>query len=130
MQFYSMGHYGPNDFATFYESLPLMSTLKAAAVCKLLDIKPDTLVKYLTGKSNPPKAMVRLLFHESHFGRQATDTHTHNGFLYKLRENQNLLFEVQMLKKTLAAVELENQELKFSSSNDVLFAANSSKYRA
>ena len=129
MIFFSTEHCGSNDFVTFYEAVRTHGTDKPTAVCKLLDIQKDTLQRYLTGKSDPPKAMVRLLFHETHFARQATDAHAHNGFVYQLRLTQSLNAEVERLKSTLAALEVENQELK-QSNDQQIYAANSSRYRA
>ena len=130
MQFFSSGHYGSNDFSTFYEAIPAPSINKASAVCGLLDIAPTTLTKYLTGKANPPKAMVRLLFHECHYGRQATDSHSHNGHIYALKVSQSLQSEVDRLKSTLQALELENQRLKQRANQPEFFAANSDRWRA
>ena len=130
MQFFSTSHYGGNDFATFYEAITTMQESKPAAVCGLLDIKPATLTNYLTGKANPPKAMVRLLFHECHYGRLATDSHSHNGHIYALKLSQSLQSEIERLKITLQALELENQRLKDDADQPQFFAANSDRYRA
>lgn len=130
MHFFSSDHYGANDFATFYEAISIMSTGKQKAVCKLLDIKPDTLTRYLSGKSNPPKAMVRLLFHECHYGRSATDAHAHQGHVLALRQAQCLHKEVDQLKAKLSALEMENDALKRSSDHTSDIAANSSRWFA
>lgn len=130
MQFFSTDHYGANDFATFYAAIPAMSRDKPKEVCSLLDIKPDTLTRYLSGKSNPPKAMVRLLFHECHYGRSATDAHSHQGHVLALRQGQCLQKEVDQLKATIAALELENDTLKLSGDHMRDIAANSSRWVA
>lgn len=130
MQFFSSGHYGTNDFATFFEAIPISQTKKAAAVCALLDIEPDTLKRYLSGKTNPPKAMVRLLFHECHYGRSATDTHSHQGHVLAIRQAQGLQAEIDRLRLSVTALELEADELKRANDNQRLFAANSSRYAA
>lgn len=129
MQFFSTPHFGPGDFATFFASIPIMSTGKTKAVSSLLDIKPETLNRYLSGKSEPPKAMVRLLFHECHFGRSATDTHTHNGHILAMRQVQGLQDQITQLKATLAALESENDRLK-QGQHSLDVAANSDRWVA
>lgn len=112
MQFFSEGHYGAQDFATFYEAIPVNSAQKSRAVCSLLDVTPHTLKRYLSGKSNPPKAMVRLLFHECHYGRSATDSHTHNGHVLAMRQVKGLQLDLEKMRCVLASLEVENGELK------------------
>lgn len=130
MQFFSTGHSGPHDFATFYEAIPIITTGKSAAVCSLLDIKRDTLTRYLTGKTNPPKSMVRLLFHECHYGRSATDAHAHEGYLIERRRAVGLQSEIDQLNATLAALELENDALKRADAYGADVAANASRWCA
>ena len=129
MQFFSLGHYGPQDFALFYEAISLLSVDKIKAVCSLLDIAPATLARYLSGKTNPPKAYVRLLFHECFYGRSATDAHAHQGHVLALRHAQNLQAENDKLLSIIKALELENDELK-RADHAANQAANSSRYRA
>ena len=130
MQFFSIDHHGLADFATFYEALALQPARKVPAVCKLLDIQPKTLNGYLTGKKNPPPAFVRLLFHECYYGRAATDSHAHSGHMYALALSKSLQSENDKLRAMLQALELENQELKTSSTPAGRMAANSSRWRA
>lgn len=130
MKFFSSDHYGSNDFATFYLAVNVHSTSKALDVCQLLDITPKTLKAYLSGKSDPPKAMVRLLFHECHFGRSATDAHAHEGFLIERRRAAGLQSEIDRMKAALSALELENDALKRDGASDTGHAANSPRWRA
>ncbi len=130
MNFHSLGHFGAHDFATFYEAIPTMTRDKTKAVCSLLDITPDTLKRYLSGKSNPPKAMVRLLFHECHYGRSATDAHAHQGHVLAVRQVQGLQAELDKLKAKFSALELENDALKRSGDHMRDIAANSSRWVA
>jgi hypothetical protein len=130
MQFFSERHYGAQDFATFYEAIPVDSAQKPRAVCSLLDVTPDTLKRYLSGKSNPPKALVRLLFHECPFGRSATDTHSHNGHVLAVRQLQCVQAELDRLRGVLASLEIENGQLKQAVYSEAVFAANSSRWVA
>lgn len=130
MEFFSIDHFGCGDFATFYEAANFSTAQKPHAICRLLDIKPDTLNRYLSGNSNPPKAMVRLLFHECHFGRSATDSHAHAGHMHALHLAQSLKSENERLKSLVLDLERENQELKQGRPENVDMAANSSRWFA
>ena len=130
MEFYSDGLQGGNDFATFYTAICINSLSKVKSICKLLDINPATLKRYLSGKSNPPKALVRLLFHESHFGRSATDTHAHEGHILAMRQLRSLQSELEKLKADFLALELENDALKRAKLHESDTAANSSRWIA
>lgn len=112
MQFYSTPHFGAHDFLTFYDAVNLDIKVKPAAVCRLLDITPATLKRYLSGQATPPKSAVRLLFHECHFGRAATDTHTHQGQVYAQRLASSLEGSISRLKDVIKSLELENDRLK------------------
>lgn len=129
MLFYSLDHYGSGDFATFYEAINLSASQKPGAVCRLLSIQPKTLKNYLSGKATPPPALVRLLFHECHYGRAATDAHAHAGHIYALRLSKSLQAENDVLRALITALEIENQELKQASACGEVLAANSSRWR-
>ena len=129
MQFYSTSHYGGNDFVTFYEAVNINREAKPLAVCTLLDISKATLKRYLSGQATPPKSAVRLLFHECHYGRSATDAHAHQGHVLALRHAKNLQAENDKLLSIIKALELENDDLK-RADHAANQAANSSRYRA
>jgi hypothetical protein len=128
MHFHSEKYYGPNYFATFYDALSVENSHRERAVCKLLDIKPNTLKRYLSGTANPPRAAVRLLFCESYFGRVAISTHTANGLTIQKEINDSLRSKIRRLEATIKSLEIENDELKRCS--DMPQAANSSRWTA
>ena len=130
MQFFSTAHSGSGDFATFYEAISLDTAIKFSAVCGLLDVKPATLKGYLSGKNTPPKAFVRLLFHECFYGRSATDSHAHAGYMYAARLADSLRADILRMHVSLTALETENQALKHAAHQVDGFAANSPIWRA
>lgn len=112
MIFFSTPHYGEHDFLTFYDAVNLDTKDKPAAVCALLDVSPATLKRYLSGQAAPPKAAVRLLFHECHFGRAATDSHSAQGEIYARKHANSLEGAILKLKDLIKALESENDRLK------------------
>lgn len=128
MIFFSDGLCGCAQFATFYEALHLDSATKRKAVCKLLDIKNATLERYLSGKAAPPAAMVKLLFMESSYGRSATDSHTHQAFVYERMQREFAEKSIAALQLRLDASEQENAAIKQASSGPPLFAANAGRF--
>ena len=131
MKFHSQKHAGAENFALFYEAINLASKLKPAAACKLLDIKPATLKRYLNGTSEPPAAMVRLLFMESFYGVDAITSHSYNGEIYARQQSRGLQEQLAVVAGHILDLEKENAELRAavaagSCSRD--FAANSSRF--
>ena len=131
MQFHSAKHLGCANFALFYGAINLESKHKAAAVCKLLDIKPATLSRYLKESATPPAAMVRLLFMESCYGVDAITSHSNNGQMYARAESRSLREQLAKVAGHILDLEKENAELRAavaaeSGSRD--FAANSSRF--
>ena len=129
MIFFSTAHRGGNDFATFFNDIAIDSAKKYGAVCQLLDIKPGTLARYLSGKSCPPAAMVRLLFHECSYGRSATDSHAHAGFLYERQLAAARLVQLENMRLTVEALEAENNALKLAGAGLRDVAANGPRYK-
>ena len=131
MHFHSVKHSGCANFAHFYEAIPLESKHKAAAVCKLLDIKPATLSRYLNESVTPPAAMVRLLFMESFYGVDAITSHSYNGEMYARQQSRGLQEQLAVVAGHILDLEKENAELRAalaagSGSRD--FSANSSRF--
>ena len=131
MHFHSVKHSGCANFALFYEAIPLESKHKAAAICKLLDIKPATLSRYLKLSVTPPAAMVRLLFMESFYGVDAITSHSYNGEMYALAQSRSLQEQLAKVAGHILDLEKENAELRAAlaagpSRRDI--AANSSRF--
>ena len=130
MNFYSEKHYGCSDFATFFAAIAILQRDKPRAVCQLLDVTPATLQNYLSGKSTPPKAAVRLLFMESYYGASAVSTHTANALTLQYQIVETLKGQLDAMRATLDALELENDALKRSGDAQDDHAANSARWRA
>lgn len=130
MNFFSERHGGTSQFVTYYHAVTISEPKKEGLVCKLLDIKPATLKRYLSGASEPPAPLVRLLYHESHIGRAEIDAHTHQGMVYQLHVAQDLGRDVARLQAVILALETENTEIKLNATQGNDFAANSCRYRA
>jgi hypothetical protein len=127
--FLSTDFYGPNDFRRYYEAMPCLSSEREAHACWLLDISKATLKRYLHDFGRPPKALVRLLYLESHHGRRHAAIDLFNDFQSANQRLQTLLAENARLNAKIASVNRENDELRINNSSDV-FAANSSFYAA
>lgn len=96
----------------------------------MLDITPATLKRYLSGQSTPPRAMVRLLFLESYYGRHAITTHTANGLALERQLTQSLTATNERLRAAVASLEAENGALKQNRTSARDFAANSERWLA
>ena len=112
--FHAGKHAGPNDFATFYEALPIPRHQKNALVSKFLDVTPRTVTLWLSGERCPPKAAVAALFHESHYGQSARDTHAQNGHQIERGLNESLRNENTSLRHALKTLQDEISSLKAS----------------
>ena len=126
MYFQAQAHYGPNDFAIFFESLNIERSKKHEAVAKILDIHPKTLGNWLSGKITPPRAAVMLLFHESHYGHSHWEALLGNkqAVYYGLAES--LKGEIAKEKAHIAELqsELESVKLALATSGGGAVAAN------
>lgn len=129
MRFHAEKFAGSGDFATFYEALPYSSQHKETEVCALLQVTPQTLRRYLSGKVQPPRAAVALLFHESHIGRAVLDEHAHRGMLYAQNYAKGLESSVKALQARIAALDAELLELRSAAQEPRRVAINDSFYR-
>lgn len=126
--FHSINEYGLEQFRDFFNSVPLPKRERERDVCKLLDITPGTLKRYLSDKGRPPRTLCRLLFMESHYGRAVTDAVTHQQFLWERALRKTLESRIEELKAAILVLECEIQELKASNDDQRNFAANSNRW--
>ena len=126
MKFHSERLSGSDLFARFYESLPSGSKSKESEVCKFLEITPQTLRRYLTGKAKPPAPLVALLWHESPYGREALDEHSHRGMLYARGEARAAQEQADRLRARVHQLEAEIDTIRaaYASDRPRLVAAN------
>lgn len=125
--FLSTDFYVPNDFKRFYESMPVLACHREASACRLLDITAPTLRRYLTDFSNPPKAYVRLLYLESHYGKRHASIDLFNDLQHAKQMLRIVRSDNERLLKKIAAVNSENALLR-SNNKASNFAMNDSFY--
>lgn len=74
--FFAENEYGSERLKQAYETLPINRADKLKKVSKFLDVSERTLSAWLIGKSNPPRAVVYAIWHESPIGRAVTAAHS------------------------------------------------------
>ena len=110
MHFHAEGQQGSALFATFFASLPIPSTQRHAATAKFFGVSERTLFRWLSGDTEPPRAAVAALWHESPFGRAVMDEHAHRGHMYERGAAAALRAEVSTLRAYVARLEAELAE--------------------
>ena len=69
-----------------FDNLPIEAARRAKSTARFFGITESTLTRYLSGKSDPPRAVVYALWHESEFGRAVTSAHSeHSAHLWRAR---------------------------------------------
>jgi hypothetical protein len=101
----STDYSGPNDFRHFYNELGVNDDY----VCQLLDIGKPTLKRYCGDFGNPPKAMVRLLYMESHLGRRHAAIDCFNDARFYANSYTMQVQHTDTLKRKIARLEAEIQ---------------------
>ena len=116
MKFHADGLTGSTLFALFFNSLPINSANKLAAVAKFLDVSQKSIKHWLSGSRCPPRAAVIALFHESTYGLSATSTHSENGAALSRRLAASLTSQNYALSLVIDALRAELDTLKRASS--------------
>lgn len=105
MQFHAQGQHGSGLFATFFAALPIPTTQRHSATAKFFGVSERTLNRWLSGETEPPRAAVATLWHETYHGRAVLDEHSHRGFLYERAAAQALRDEVATLRRYITQLE-------------------------
>lgn len=123
--FFASRLYGSCNLTTFYDSLPIPSSTKLRSVAAFLDVRPETLKRWLDGTRPPPRAAVIALFHESPYGLSATSTHSANGEALARRmaaslqaDNDALRAIIAELQRELAASKLDRPRQRYTPMNE------------
>ena len=74
--FFALNKFGSERLKLAYDALAIGSACKLKDTAKFLDVSERTLSSWLTGKTEPPRAAVYAIWHESPLGRAATAAHS------------------------------------------------------
>lgn len=125
--FFASNQYGALSFQTSYNSLSIPSKNRLKIVSTFLGVTEPTLKRWLSGQSNPPRAVSYALWHESPQGLETTSIHCQEGarLLRALCRSQDDTIEI--LRARISELTLENEALKLSTPTNV--AMNEPFYR-
>jgi hypothetical protein len=131
MNFHSERIGGACQFAIFYDALNCPRHERVRVTSQFLGITEQTMRRYLSGKAEPPAPFVRLLWHESHFGRETLDSHTHFGMVTLRGLTASLEQRNAKLLGRIAQLETEIADMKtaMTENRPRLVAMNSSFYQ-
>lgn len=127
--FFASRLYGSCNLTTFYDSLPIPSKDKLNAVAAFLDVRPETLKRWLDGTRTPPRAAVIALFHESPYGLSATSTHSANGEALALRMAASLQADNDALRAIIVAMQHELDAAKLAGARPRFIPMNDPMFR-
>lgn len=125
--FFASNVYGVARLQDAYNSLPIPADKKLRSVSKFLGISERTLSNYLTGKSDPPRAVVYAIWHESPAGHAVTSEHVHRGLDAFRALSKSLQADIVKKDQALDAMALELAKLKMD--QDGTIPANDPVYR-
>ena len=125
--FFAQNVYGVARLQDAYNSLPIPADKKLRSVPKFLGISERTLSNYLTGKSDPPRAVVYAIWHESPAGHAVTSEHVHRGLDAFRALSKSLQADIVKKDQALDAMALELAKLKMD--QDGTIPANDPVYR-
>lgn len=117
--FFASNVYGFARLTDAYHSLPIPTAKKLAAVSKFLGITEKTLTNYLTGKSDPPRAVVYAIWHESPDGRAVTSAQTFREAQAERALTRSLIDVVAKKDLTILALSQELARLKLAQPENV-----------
>lgn len=115
--FFALNEFGSERLKSAFESLPIDSAARLSSTARFLGVTEKTLSQWLTGKSDPPRAVVYAIWHESPIGRAATSAHSE---------------QAAHLWRTLAksqAAQIEKLQQKIDTLTDTINAQNSSSHQ-
>ena len=112
--FFAVNVYGSARLSDAYDTLPIPADKKLRTVAKFLGISERTLSNYLTGKSDPPRALVYAIWHESPMGRAVTSQHSEHGALLQRLLAQSLQQSLDAKDKIISALSEELAQAKMA----------------
>lgn len=125
--FFAQNVYGVARLQDAYHALPIPADKKLRSVSKFLGISERTLSNYLTGKSDPPRAVVYAIWHESPAGHAVTSEHVNRGLDAFRALSKSLQADIVKKDQALDAMALELAKLKMD--QDGTIPANDPVYR-
>lgn len=110
--FFAQDQYGAERLKIAFENLQIESSKRLQQTAKFFGVSERTLDSWLTGKTDPPRAVVYAIWHESTLGRAATSAHSEQAAhlwrkLAKSQENQ-----IKALESKINALHAEIERLK------------------
>lgn len=77
--FFAQNEYGVEALRAAFDHLSIDPARRLKVTARFLGLAESTLTGYLSGKSDPPRAVVYALWHESDLGRAVTSAHSEQG---------------------------------------------------
>lgn len=110
--FFALNQFGSERLRRIFETLPIDSSTRLHDTAKFLDVSDRTLSSWLTGKTDPPRAAVYALWHESPLGHAVTsEHHTHAAHLWRTLAKSQAA-QVKTLESKIDALHAEIDRLK------------------
>lgn len=107
--FFALNQYGTERLNRVFETLPIDSSKRLHDTAKFLDVSERTLSSWLTGKTDPPRAAVYALWHESPLGHAVTsEHHTHAAYLWRMLSKS----QAAQIEKLNAKIDFLNGEIE------------------
>jgi hypothetical protein len=122
--FLAKSQIGSSVLSAAYDNLHIGSTTKSKVVSKFLGITEATLKKWVSGKMQPPNAVVYALWHESDYGRQATQYHSEHGMDLFRRLSECQARDIEQMRKTIEFLNAELEAAKLNSTSSIPHAMN------
>lgn len=110
--FFAKNEYGSPALRAAFDHLPIDASQKLKATAKFLNIAESTLTAYLNGKSDPPRAVVYAIWHESHLGLSVTAAHSEHGCYLWRSLAKSQAESIATLRARIDTLTSENNELK------------------
>lgn len=110
--FFAANEYGQAVFQRVFHAIPIESTKRLRSVARFLDVTEATLKRWLSGESNPPRAAVYALWHESPYGLAVTSAHAVRGWQTFEGLSRAQASEIDRMKAHIAELARELDEAK------------------
>ncbi len=115
MKFFAERLAGSDFFRRAVDALPLPSATRIDDLAGFLDVSPQSIRAWLTGKREPPRAAVIAVWHESHLGRSVTSAHSEYGETLARSYAASCEIEIARMRSTIEALRLELAAVKQAS---------------
>lgn len=127
--FFAQNCYGSQMLAEAFDRLPIPTEKRLKVTAKFLDVTERTLNDYITGKRNPPRALVYAIWHESPLGHEVTSLHACEETAIYRRLSNSLTDQVNRQQATIDKITAELADLKRTSARPGPVAMNDPVYR-